>query len=39
MLRKESEEVPEGNGPVHKEEEFGSGQLASVAPFQRLEEI
>ena len=27
MLRKESEAVPEGNGPVPQQEEFGSGQL------------
>ena len=39
MLRKESEAVPEGNGPVHQEEEFGSGQPAPMDPFQRLEEI
>ena len=26
MLRKESEAVPEGNGPVPQREEFGSGQ-------------
>ena len=26
MLRKESEAVPEGNGPVPQKEEFGSGQ-------------
>ena len=28
MLRKESEAVPEGNGPVHQEEKFGFGQPA-----------
>ena len=39
MLRKESEAVPEGNGPVHQEEEFGSGQLAPVDLFQRTNEI
>ena len=26
MLRKESEVVPEGNDPVHQQDEFGSGQ-------------
>ena len=26
MLRKESEAVPEGNGPVPQHEEFGSGE-------------
>ena len=26
MLRKESEAVPEGNGPVPQQEEFGSGK-------------
>ena len=26
MLRKENEAVPEGNGPVPQQEEFGSGQ-------------
>ena len=26
MLRKENEVVPVGNGPVHQQEEFGSGQ-------------
>ena len=39
MLRKESEAVLEGNGPVHQEEEFGSGQPAPVDQFPRLEEI
>ena len=38
MLRKESEAVPEGNGPVHQEEEFGSGQPAPVDVFQRIVE-
>ena len=33
MLRKENEVVPEGNGPVHQQDEFGSGQptLAGVS--------
>ena len=39
MLRKESEAVPDGNGPVHQEDEFGSGQPTLVDPFQRLEDI
>ena len=39
MLRKESEAVPEGNGPVHQEEEFGSGQPAPVDVFQSMNEI
>ena len=39
MLRKKRCVVPEGNGPVHQEEKFGSGQPAPVDPFQRLEEI
>ena len=33
MLRKESEAVPEGDGPVHQEEEFGSGQRPLCFPF------
>ena len=39
MLRKEIEAVPEGNGPVHQEEELGSGQPAPVDVFQRIDEI
>ena len=39
MQRKESEAVPEGNGPVRQDEEFGSGQPAPVDPFQLLKEI
>ena len=39
MLRKESEVVPEDNGPVHHQDGFGSGQPTLVYPFQRLEEI
>ena len=35
MLRKESVAVSEGNGPVHQEEEFGSGQPAPVDIFQK----
>ena len=37
MLQKESEVVPEGNGPVHQQDEFGSGQTTQVDPFQKLE--
>ena len=39
MPRKKSEAVPARNGPVHQEEEFGSGQPAPVDVFQRIEEI
>ena len=39
MLRKESEVVPEGNGPVHQQEEFGSGQPTLVEPSRNIEEI
>ena len=34
MLRKESEGVSEGNGPVHQEEEFRFGQPAPVDEFR-----
>ena len=30
MVRKESEDVPEGSGPVPQVEEFGSGQPTRV---------
>ena len=36
MLRKESEAVSEGNGPVHQEEEFGFGQPAPVDEFREI---
>ena len=36
MLRKASEDVSEGNGPVHQEEQFGFGQ---PAPVDELREI
>ena len=39
MLRKESEAVPEGNGSVHQEEAFGSGQPTPADVFQRIDEI
>ena len=39
MRRKESEVVPEGNDPVHQEEEFWSSEPAPEDLFQRLEKI
>ena len=36
MLRKESEAVSEGNGPVHQEEEFGFRQPAPVEEFRDI---
>ena len=36
MLRKESEAVSEGNGPVHQEEEFGFGQPVPVNEFREI---
>ena len=39
MLRKESEAVPEGNGPVPQQEEFVSGQPTRVDVFRKIEEI
>ena len=36
MLRKESEVVPEGNGPVHQQNEFGSGQPTLVNHFRNI---
>ena len=36
MLRKASEAVSEGNGPVHQEEEFGFGQPAPVNGFREM---
>ena len=39
MLRKESEVVSKGNGPVHQQDEFGSGQPTRVDPFRRIETI
>ena len=38
MLRKASEAVSEGNGPVHQEE-YGSGQLAPVDHFREIENL
>ena len=39
MLRKVSEVVPEDNGPVHQQNEFGSGQPTLVNTIRRIEEI
>ena len=36
MLRKASEDVSEGNGPVHQEEKFGFGQPAPVDEFREI---
>ena len=36
MLRKASEVVSKGNGPVHQEEEFGFGQPAPVGAFREI---
>ena len=36
MLRKASEAVSEGNGPVHQEEKFGFGQPAPVEKFRDI---
>ena len=39
MLRKESEAVPEGNGPVPQQEESRSGQPTRVDVYRKIEEI
>ena len=36
MLRKESEAVSEGNGPVHQEEKFGFGQPALADEYREI---
>ena len=36
MLRKASEAVSEGNGPVHHEEKFEFGQPAPVHEFREI---
>ena len=36
MLRKASEAVSEGNGPIHQEKEFGFGQPAPVDGFRKI---
>ena len=38
MPWKESEVVPEGNGPVHQREEFGSGQPTLEDVYQMIKE-
>ena len=38
-LCKESEAVPEGNGPVPQQEEFGSGQPTLVDVYRKIEEV
>ena len=39
MLRKESEAVSEGNGPVHQEEELGFGQPAPMDEFREIKSL
>ena len=39
MPRMENKAVPEGNGPVHQQDGFVSGQPTLVDPFRKLEEI
>ena len=39
MLRKESEVILEGDGPVHQQDESGSGQPTLADPFRKLEYI
>ena len=39
MLRKESEAVCEGNGPVPQQEEFGSGQPTLADVYRMMEEL
>ena len=39
MLRKESEAVPEGNGPVPRQEEFGSGQPTLEDVYRMTKEV
>ena len=36
MLRKESETVSEGNGPVPQQDEFGSGQPTVVDALRKI---
>ena len=38
MLRKKSEAVSEGNGPVPQQNEFGSGQPTLVDAFRKMKE-
>ena len=39
MLRKESEAVSEGNGPVHQEEKLGFGQPALANEYREIRSI
>ena len=39
MLRKECEAVPEGNGRVPQQEEFGYGQPTPVDVYRKIEEL
>ena len=39
MLRKESENVSEGNGPVHQEDEFGFGQPALADEYRETKNL
>ena len=39
MLRKASEAVSEGNGPVHQEEEYGFGQPRAVDDFREIKSL
>ena len=38
MLRKASEAVPEGNGPILQQEEFGSGQPTMEDVYRMIKE-
>ena len=38
MPRKESEAVPEGNGPILQQEEFGSGQPTMEGVYGMMKE-
>ena len=39
MLRKESEAVSEGNGPVHQEEKIGFGQPALADVYREMRSL
>ena len=39
MLRKESDTVSEGNGPVHQEEEFEFGQPAPLDVYREIKSL
>ena len=38
MLRKASEAISEGNGPIPRQEEFGSGQPTLADAFREMKE-